>query len=93
MEWLNSLDAVDTIRALRLQASLIQDEVLKAAQQKLKHGADPAEVLEEVTRTLTNKLIHTPSTQLRNAGVNGRIDLLSATHELFDLKERDRIKK
>jgi len=93
MEWLNSLDAVDTIRALRLQASMIEDEVLRSAQQKLQHGGDPAEILKEVTHSLTNKLIHTPSTQLRNAGVNGRIDLLSATHELFDLKKQDRTKK
>jgi len=93
MEWLNSLDAVHTIRALRLQASMIEDEVLRSAQQKLQHGGDPAEILKEVTHSLTNKLIHTPSTQLRNAGVNGRIDLLSATHELFDLKKQDRTKK
>lgn len=93
MEWLNSLDAVDTIRALRLQASMIEEEVLLSAQQKLQHGGDPAEILKEVAHTLTNKLIHTPSTQLRNAGVNGRIDLLSATHELFDLKKQGRTKK
>ncbi|MDX1518618.1 MAG: glutamyl-tRNA reductase, partial [Gammaproteobacteria bacterium] len=93
MEWLNSLDAVDTIRALRLQANMIQDEVLRNAMRKLENGGDPAAILQEVAHTLTNKLIHTPSSQLRNAGVTGRIDLLSATHELFDLKERDRTKK
>ncbi len=87
MEWLNSLDSVDTIRALRTQANMIQAEVLKNAQRKLQHGGDPDEILKEVTRTLTNKLIHTPSSQLRSAGVKGRIDLLSATHELFDLKK------
>lgn len=93
MEWLNSLDAVDTIRALRRHAGSIQDEVLQGALLKLQNGADPAVILKEVTHTLTNKLIHTPSSQLRNAGVNGRIDLLSATHELFDLKEQGIPKK
>ncbi|MCG8325865.1 MAG: glutamyl-tRNA reductase, partial [Thiotrichales bacterium] len=93
MEWLKSLDAVDTIRALRQQANEIQDEVLRNARRKLEKGADPAEVLTEVTRILTNKLIHTPSDKLRHAGVNGRIDLLSATHELFDLRKHDNNKK
>ncbi len=86
MDWLNSLDAVSTIRALREQAYSIQDEVLFSAQQKLRAGADPEKVLQEVTRTLTNKLIHAPSTQLRAAGAEGRDDLLSAVQELYNLK-------
>jgi glutamyl-tRNA reductase len=60
MEWLNSLDAVDTIRALRRHAGSIQDEVLQGALLKLQNGADPAVVLKEVTHTLTNKLIDIP---------------------------------
>jgi glutamyl-tRNA reductase len=86
MDWLGSLDAVSTIRALRDQAYSIQDEVLLNARQKLQAGADPEKVLQEVTRTLTNKLIHVPSTQLRTAGVEGRDDLLTAAQELFNLK-------
>ncbi len=93
MEWLNSLDAVDTIKALRRQANQIQQEVLIAAQSKLENGADPNTVLLDVTRTLTNKLIHNPSTKLRDAGANGRFDLLSATHELFELKDPGRKKQ
>jgi len=86
MDWLNSLDAVSAIRALRNQAEIIQEEVLETARQKLINGADPEQVLQEVTRLLTNKLIHSPSTQLYAAGVDGRDDLLSAAYELFDLK-------
>lgn len=85
MDWLNSLDAVSTIRALREQAYSIQDEVLKSAQQKLRTGADPEKILHDVTRSLTNKLIHHPSIQLRSAGANGREDLLSAAQEIFNL--------
>lgn len=86
MDWLNSLDAVSTIRALRDQAYSIQDELLLEARQKLKAGSDPEKVLQEVTRALTNKLIHAPSTQLRTAGAEGRDDLLNAAQELFNLK-------
>ena len=85
MDWLNSLDAVSTIRALRDQAYSIQNEVLINAQQKIRAGADPEKVLHEVTRSLTNKLIHAPSIQLRSAGANGREDLLSAAQEIFNL--------
>ena len=86
MDWLNSLDAVATIRSLRDQAYSIQDEVLRTAQQKLSKGTDPELVLQEATRSLTNKLIHSPSAQLRTAGADGRDDLLSAAQELFNLK-------
>jgi len=96
MDWLNSLDAVSTIRALRDQADTIHQEVLQNAQRKLDAGADPQQVLHEVTRTLTNKLLHSPSSQLRAAGIEGRNDLLSAAQEIFnlesELKSRDREK-
>ena len=85
MDWLGSLDAVSTIRAIRDQAQSIQKEVMILAQKQLQKGADPEQVLQDVTRTLTNKLIHSPSIQLRAAGAEGRNDLLSAAHELFDL--------
>lgn len=96
MDWLNSLDAVSTIRAMRDQADVIHQDVLRNAQRKLDAGADPQLVLQEVTRTLTNKLLHSPSSQLRTAGMEGRSDLLSAAQEIFnlesELKSRDREK-
>ena len=72
MDWMGSLDAVSTIKLLREQADLIQNEILDMAKQKLNNGADPEILLQEVMRTLTNKLIHAPSTQLRNADRSGR---------------------
>lgn len=85
MAWLNSLDSVSTIRALRKQASQIQTQELEAALQKLKNGGKPEQILQQVTRNLTNKLIHNPSKQLRQASADGRQDLNQATLELFDL--------
>ena len=86
MEWLKSLDAVSTIRALRDQATLIQREALAAARQKLRKGDDPEAVVQEIARTLTNKFLHVPSTRLRNAGAVGRDDLLQTARELFNLE-------
>lgn len=85
MDWLGSLDAVSTIRALRDQAQSIKEEVLILAKKELQKGADPEQILQDVTRNLTNKLIHSPSSQLRAAGAEGRNDLLSAAYELFNL--------
>ncbi len=88
MDWLNSLDAVSTIRALRGQAELIQEEVIQAGLTKLRKGGDPESILQETTRALTNKLIHSPSSQLRNASANNRNDLLQAAEELYNLNRQ-----
>jgi glutamyl-tRNA reductase len=85
MEWLKSLDSVATIRALRDHAYGIRHEALEAARQQLRRGDDPEAVLQQITHTLTNKLLHTPSTRLRNAGAAGRDDLLQTARELFNL--------
>jgi glutamyl-tRNA reductase len=86
MDWMLSRDAVSTIRALRGQALTIQNEIVENARRKLRQGADPEQLLHEVTRTLANKLIHHPTTQLRDASARGRDDLLDAVQELYDLK-------
>ena len=89
MEWLNSLDAVSTIRALRGQAVQIQTTVVEAALLKLKQGGDPEKVVLEAVRSLTNKIIHAPSAQLRNAEAANRQELLQAARKLFNLTEND----
>lgn len=87
MGWLNSLDAVSTIRALRNQAELIQEEAIENGLSKLRNGADPEKILQDMARTLTNKLIHSPSSQLRNASAENREDLLQAAEKLYNLNE------
>lgn len=88
MNWLSSLDAVSTIRALRGQAEQIQKDVIQKGLLKLRNGADPETILMETARSLTNKLIHVPSSKLRNASAQNRDDLLQAAEELYSLKER-----
>lgn len=88
MEWLNSLDAVATIRALRGQAERIQEEVIQSGLVRLRNGAEPELILKETARMLTNKLIHTPSTQLKNASAQNRNDLLNAAEELYELNRQ-----
>ncbi len=86
MDWLHSLDAVSTIRALRGQAEQIQEDVIQRGLTKLRNGADPETILLETARSLTNKLMHVPSSRLRNASTQNRDDLLQAAEELYNLK-------
>jgi glutamyl-tRNA reductase len=87
MDWLHSLDAVSTIRALRGQAEQIQEDVIQRGLTKLRNGADPETILIETARSLTNKLMHVPSSRLRNASTQNRDDLLQAAEELYNLKQ------
>lgn len=87
MGWLRSLDAVDTIRAVRQQAEDVRNEVLKTAQRQLAAGKEPEQVLNELARTLTNKLVHEPSVQINRAAYDGREEILDTARELFSLKD------
>jgi glutamyl-tRNA reductase len=85
--WLRAQGATNTIRDFRYQAELLRDEALDKALQTLRAGRPPEEALELLANLLTNKLIHIPSTQLRQAGVYERHDLIAAARELFQLKD------
>ena len=83
--WLRSLEAVDTIRAFRDKAELVRDDVLQVAQRQIAAGRDPQQVLQEMARTLTNKLVHDPSVKLNRAAYDGRNEVLDMARELFSL--------
>ncbi len=86
LAWLRSQGAQETIRDFRTQAEIIRDEALQKALAQLNAGASADEVLQRLAHTLTNKLIHTPCTQLREAGANERHDIIAASRELFKLR-------
>lgn len=85
LAWMRSLDAVGLIQDYRRQAGEIRDEVLRKALHMLACGKPADEALTFLAQTLTNKLLHTPSTKLREAGSNGQHDLLEAANALFQL--------
>ena len=89
MDWVNSQDAVATIRALRNQAELVSADVLEAALQKLRLGAAPEDLLQEVTRILTNKLIHPPSARLNSLDAEKKEVMLRAVRDLYNLTPED----
>jgi glutamyl-tRNA reductase len=89
MNWIRSLGAVDTIRAVRENAEHKRDIELEHALNLIAAGKDPEMVLKQLAHRLTNKLLHEPSAQLKQAAYDGRNELLKAARDLFDLKNTD----
>jgi len=85
MAWLRAQDAVSSIRSYRERSEQHRDEVLARARQMLAGGRDPGEVLQYLAHTLTNKLTHAPSVQIRQAAETGDAALLQAALHLYNL--------
>ncbi|MFO7604455.1 MAG: glutamyl-tRNA reductase [Gammaproteobacteria bacterium] len=88
MGWLRSLQAVDSICQYREQAESLRDEALALAQRQLASGKDPQEVMAELARGLTNKLIHTPTSQMKQAAHEGRDIWLQHARECLGIKDK-----
>lgn len=84
---LRELAAVDVLRAYRQQGERLRDDELQKAQRALANGAGAEEVLAQLARGLTNKLLHAPSVQLKKFSAEGRVDALATAQELFALHE------
>jgi len=87
MGWLNSLQAVDAIRSYREHAEEVRDQTVAAALRQLAAGHDPQEVLTQLGRLLTNRLIHAPTVQLHRAAYEGDEELLRITRLLLNLQD------
>ena len=90
MARLRELAAVDVLKAYRQQAESLRDDELQKAQRQLANGAPADEVLAQLARGLTNKLLHAPSVQLKKLSAEGRLDALALAQELFALDEGER---
>ena len=86
---LRALDSVATIRAYRQKSEDIRDQELNKALIALQKGMAPEQVLGQLARGLTNKLLHTPTARLKQAGAAGNSQIIDLSQELFDLNERD----
>jgi glutamyl-tRNA reductase len=84
MGWWRALDLHNPIGELRRSAEASRDEVLAKAQAMLARGRPTDEVLAFLANTLTNKLLHAPSANLRAAVLRGDADLLQAAMRLFE---------
>jgi glutamyl-tRNA reductase len=84
MGWWRALDAQNPVVDLRRIAEANRDEILAKAQALLARGKSPEEALAFLANTLTNKLLHAPSANLRAAALRGDAELLHAAQRLFD---------
>ncbi len=83
MAWMRGRRVSSVVVQLRGSAAAAREEVLAKARRRLHNGEPADEVLEYLARTLTNKLLHAPSTGIREAGASGRPDLVEAARMLF----------
>ncbi|MGI9276094.1 MAG: glutamyl-tRNA reductase [Endozoicomonas sp.] len=86
MNRLRSLDAVSVLKSYRSQTEALRDIELEKAMLALSSGMTPEKVLTQFARTLTNKLMHTPSVQLKKAAAQGLQEQLEFAEELLGLK-------
>lgn len=86
-QWVRSLDAVPTIRALRETTEALRDAEVRRARRRLARGDDPQEVLEQLARALTNKFTHAPTDALKRADHDGNDALLETARRLFNLND------
>jgi glutamyl-tRNA reductase len=84
MGWWRALDLHNPVADLRRSAEANRDEVLAKAHAMLARGRPAEEVLAFLADTLTNKLLHAPSANLRAAALRGDAELLRAASRLFE---------
>jgi glutamyl-tRNA reductase len=89
MAWRRALTLKNPAIDLRQHAEHYRDDVLAKAQAMLARGKSPDEALSFLANTLTNKLLHHPSTRLREATLSGDLELLQAAGRLYGLDEEE----
>lgn len=87
MQWRHAQGslALTTLKAFRNKFETERDQVLIQGLQNLKLGKCPEMVLQQAIHHMTNRLLHTPTKRLRQAGYQDEEGLLKTTQELFEL--------
>lgn len=82
-----SRQVTETLVKFRQRHDQIKKQELDKALKRLGNGENPEAVLTSLANQLTNKLIHNPSVQMKQAKAEGREDILDAVARLFDLDQ------
>jgi len=89
MAQLNAIQQVNPlIQQFRQQCIETKDQALATALQQLDNGCPPEEVVKKLANQLTNKLLHTPTKQLHQAGLEGHDSLIESARTLL-ISEQD----
>ena len=85
LHWLESREAVPTIRALRDSAERARRHELEHAMKRLARGEDPAKVLDALSHGLTNKLLHAPTHALNQSEGAERAEVSALISRIYRL--------
>lgn len=86
--WLKERDAASLIRALRDRAEAIRDDELQSTLRRLQlDDPDQEALVEQLSRRLMNKLLHDPTTRIKDWAGNGHGLDRDAIAELFGLQD------
>lgn len=89
IHWMESREAVPTIRALRDHAERDRRHELEKALRLLARGESPEKVLEAMSSSLTNKFLHAPTHALNQVHSGDREAFLEVIHRLYHLNSDD----
>jgi glutamyl-tRNA reductase len=89
LDWVRSLEVTPTLRALRERFEEVR--AAEVGRHLGRFSKEDAERVESLTRSLVNKLLHTPMTRLKALANGNGEDLrrLDAVRELFDLEAKN----
>ena len=82
---LQALGAKDSIRAYRDKVEIIKNDVLQRSLNQLQSGQDPEAVMQQLAHTLSNKIMHAPTSGMREAAERGNTQVMDAARSLLDL--------
>ena len=83
---LRGQNAASTIREFRAALGSVRDAELDKALNGLAQGQAPEQILRQLAHSLTNKLLHTPTMQLKQAGEQGNLEQVRLARLLFGLQ-------
>ena len=86
MHWYRSRAHTDLLVTYRNAIQSLRDAELERARQALQAGKPAEQVVEALARGLTQKIMHQPTVEIRNAAGQGDQQLLSSAKKLFGLE-------
>ncbi|MDP0588686.1 MAG: glutamyl-tRNA reductase [Candidatus Endonucleobacter bathymodioli] len=89
MSQIRSLDAVKLLRRYREKSEHLRNIEVQKAMQALTNGAAPKQVLSKLAHSITNKMMHAPSIQLKKAAASGQNECLEWAEKLLDLNNEN----
>ncbi len=84
LRWMHGARAAEGLRRLRGDAERNADELAARALRQIQAGGDTESVLRQLGSTLTHRILHGPSTRLREAAEARHDDILRAADWLFE---------